>query len=232
MRRRVVRQNEDRFTAVLDECARHAVEEIRLHAPQAVEILLDRVHRHFRPASAELGQPIVVAVPPHDVRIFRPMPDRLAKHRGNDAIWRPLQQLPGEAAADAVAHIKEFADAEMVHQPELVVGECVPRILDRNRTGRLAAIGVALVHRDAVEVVFEFLHRVEHCGRPIADPRVQAPAGGDQQRKAGAGLLVADADVAFLIERHGSLSLHCVSVREFSAIFASAQPRCADFLLS
>src|SRR5205823_13173453 len=28
-------------------------------------------------------------------------------------------------------------------------------------------------------------------------------AGGDQQRKAGAGVLVADADVPFLIERHG-----------------------------
>jgi hypothetical protein len=33
------------------------------------------------------------------------------------------------------------------------------------------------------------------------------PPGGDQQRKAGAGLLVADADVAPVIKRHGSLSL-------------------------
>src|SRR4030095_11256002 len=32
----------------------------------------------------------------------------------------------------------------------------------------------------------------------------------DQQREARAGLLVADADVALFIERHGSLSLSCV----------------------
>ena len=134
------------------------------------------------------------------------MPDGLAEHRGDDAIGRPLQQLAGKAAADAVAHVKEFADAEMVHQPELVVGEGVPRVLDRDRTGRLAAIGVALVHRDAAEIVLEFFHRVDHRGRPIADPRVQAAAGGDQQWEAGAGLLVADADVAFLVKRHGSFS--------------------------
>ena len=83
-------------------------------------------------------------------------------------------------------------------------------VLGRHRAGRLAAIGVALVHRDAAEVVLERLHRVEHGGRPIADPRVQAAAGGDQQREAGAGLLVADADVAFFVERHGSFSLHSV----------------------
>ena len=33
------------------------------------------------------------------------------------------------------------------------------------------------------------------------------PPGVDQQREAGAGLLVADADVALVIKRHGSLSL-------------------------
>src|SRR2546422_3523109 len=34
---------------------------------------------------------------------------------------------------------------------------------------------------------------------------VQAPTRGDQQREAGASLLVADADVALFVERHGSL---------------------------
>src|SRR5437868_7665662 len=83
-----------------------------------------------------------------------------------------------------------------------------------------------------MEVVLERFHRIEHRSRPIADPRVQAPAGGDQEREAGAGLLVADPNVAIFVERHGILSLHCVSVGEFSAIFASAQPRCARLLLS
>ena len=90
----------------------------------------------------------------------------------------------------------------MIHQPELVVGERIPRVVDRHRAGRFAAIGVALVHGDAAEVVLEHLHRVEHRGRPVADAGVQAAARGDQQRKAGAGFLIADADVAFLIERH------------------------------
>jgi hypothetical protein len=134
------------------------------------------------------------------------MPDGLAEHRGDDAVGRPLQQLAGEAAADAVAHIKEFADAEMVHQPELIVGERVPRVLGRNRISRLAAVGVALVHRDAMEIVLECLRRVEHRSRPVADLRVQAAAGSDQQREARACFLVADADVSFFVKRHGSSS--------------------------
>src|SRR5260370_35692365 len=108
---------------------------------------------------------------------------------------------------------RSLADAEVVHQPQLVVGEGAPRVIDRDRAAGFAAIGVALVHRDAAEIVLEGLRGVKHCGGPIADPGVQAPAGGDQQREAGAGVLVADADVALLIKRHGSLSLHSVMYR-------------------
>jgi hypothetical protein len=43
------------------------------------------------------------------------MADALAEHSGDDAVGRPLHQLPGKATADAVAHIEEFADAEVVH---------------------------------------------------------------------------------------------------------------------
>src|SRR6202043_660686 len=100
-------------------------------------------------------------------------------------------ELSGKTAADAVAHVEELTDAEMVHQPQLVVGEGVPRVAGGDRAAGFAAIRVALVHRDAVEIVFESLHRVEDSGRPIADPGVQASAGGDQQWEAGPGLLVA-----------------------------------------
>jgi hypothetical protein len=117
----------------------------------------------------KIGQPILVAVPIHDIRVFRPLANGLAEHRSHDAVGRSLQQLPGEAAADAVAHVKEFADPEMVHQPELIVGEGVPHIVDRHRTRRLAAIDIALVHRDAAKVVLELFHRVDHRGRPVAD---------------------------------------------------------------
>ena len=114
----------------------HAVEEIGLHAPQAVEILVDRVLRHLGAALLEIGQPIIRAVPVHDSRIFRPIADGLVEDRGDDAVGRPLQQFAGKAAADAVAHEEELPDAEMVHQPELVVGKGVPGVLGRHRAGR------------------------------------------------------------------------------------------------
>ena len=93
----------------------------------------------------------------------------------------------------------------MVHQPELVVGEGVPRVLDRHRTGEFAAIGIALVHGDAAEVVLELFHRIDNGSLPVADARIQSAAWDHQQREAGAGLLVANANVTPLMERHGNL---------------------------
>jgi hypothetical protein len=123
-------------------------------------------------------------VPDQDVRIFGPMADGLAEHGGDDALGRTLQQLAGEATADAVAHEEEFADPEMVHQAKLVVGEGVPRVLDRHRTGGFAAIGIALVHGDAAEVAAELFHRIDDGGPPVADARIQSAARDDQQREA------------------------------------------------
>ena len=54
------------------------------------------------------------------------MADTLAEDGGDDAVRRPLQQLPGKAATNAVAHVEELVDAEVIHQPELVVGERLP----------------------------------------------------------------------------------------------------------
>ena len=89
---------------------------------------------HLGPTGAEIGQPVVRAVPHHDVGVFRPVPDALVEHRRDDAVRRPLQQLPGEAAASAVAHVEEFADPEMAHQPKLVVGKGVPPLVGRYRS--------------------------------------------------------------------------------------------------
>ena len=65
-------------------------------------------------------------MPIHDGRIFGPMADGLAKDSADHTVGRPLHQLPGKAAADAVADEEELLDPEVVHQAELVVGECVP----------------------------------------------------------------------------------------------------------
>jgi hypothetical protein len=105
------------------------------------------------------------------------VPNRLAQHGCQHTLRGPLDELEGKRAADAVSHEEELPDAEVVHQPELVVGEGAPRVIDRDRTGGLAAIRIALVHRDAAEIVLEGLRGVEHGSRPIADLGVQATAG-------------------------------------------------------
>ena len=45
--------------------------------------------------------------------VFRTVPHRLAEYRRGDALGGPFEQRAGEAAADAVAHEDEFADAQM-----------------------------------------------------------------------------------------------------------------------
>src|SRR5512135_3654672 len=104
----------------------------------------------------------------------------------------------------------------MIHQSELVVGERVPRVIDRHRASGLAAIGVALVHGDAAEVVLELFHRIDDGVRPVADARVQSAARDDEQRKAGADVLIADANVTSLIERHRNLPNYCSAAAAFA----------------
>jgi hypothetical protein len=128
------------------------------------------------------------------------MTSGLAEHGGHDPLGGTPHQLHGERAADAVAHKEKLLNAEMVHQPELVVGEGAPRIVDGDRAGRFPVIGIALVHRDAAEVAFELLGSVEHRSLPLSDARVQTTTRGDQQREAGAGLLIANPDIALFIE--------------------------------
>jgi hypothetical protein len=91
----------------------------------------------------------------------------------------------------------------VIHEGEVVVGVGVPRPIHLERPGRLAARCVAQVGRDTAVLVLEFLDRVE--GRPVrheADGRVLAPAGDDEQREAGAGLLVVNADLTLVAKRH------------------------------
>jgi hypothetical protein len=132
--------------------------------------------------------------------------DRLHQHARHYAVWRPLHQFQGKASADTVAHEKELLDSEMVHQSQLVVGECVPWVSGGDWAGKLAAVRVALIHCDATELVLEYLHRVENRIGPVAYARVQAAAGDEEKRKAAPGFLITDPDISLLILRHGSLS--------------------------
>src|SRR4051812_36871604 len=85
----------------------------------------------------------------------------------------------------------------------MVVGIGVPRPVGFERTGGLAALGVAQIGGDDAVAVLELVERVERMGLQPLDRRVQAAARNDQQRKTGAGLLVMDADIGFFVERHG-----------------------------
>src|SRR5687767_7698525 len=134
------------------------------------------------------------------------MADCLDQHTRRHAFGCPLHQFHREAPADAVAHEKKLPDPKMVHQAQLVVGKCVPRVGGRNRAGGLAAVRVALIHRDAAKLVLEYLHRVENRSAPIADARVKPAAGDEEQGEAGTSFLITNSDIAFLVKRHGYFS--------------------------
>src|SRR6185295_9138845 len=116
---------------------------------------------------------------------------------------RALDQLPDERPTDAVADHHEAADAQVIHEGEVVVGIGVPWPIDLEGPGGLAARRVAQIGGDAAVLVLEFRSRVER--RPVrheADGRVLTAAGDDEQRNAGAGLLVVNADRTLLEKRH------------------------------
>ena len=90
-----------------------------------------------------------------------------------------LQQIPDEGPANTEAEHQELVDAQMIHQAEMVVGIGIPRPVDLERAGGLAAVGVAQVRRDAAVLSLELLDRVEGVGEG-GDRRVQSPAGDEQ----------------------------------------------------
>src|SRR5262249_37660693 len=89
-------------------------------------------------------------------------------------------------------------------------------------------------HRDDAELVVEHRQGIERrLLADVADGRVQAPAGDRQHGEAGPGLLVVDADLALLVERHGFLPAgwRCVAVEPSGnppavATEPSARARC------
>src|ERR1700693_3643620 len=93
----------------------------------------------------------------------------------------------------------------MIHQAELIVGVGIPGPVDLDRAGGLAGGGVAQVRRDAAILSLELLDGVE--GRVAGEEgygRVQSPAGKQHQWESGPGLLIADANGAFFVERASS----------------------------
>src|SRR5262245_48262340 len=89
----------------------------------------------------------------------------------------------------------------MIHQAELIVGIGFPRPIDLDRAGGLAVGGVAQVRRDATIFSLEFLDRIKGgvAGKE-GNGRIQSSARKQQQREAGTGLLIVDANWASFVE--------------------------------
>src|SRR5271155_1273264 len=108
----------------------------------------------------------------------------------------------------------------------MVIGVCIPRPVDLKRAGGLAGIGVAQVRRNAAVLSLELLDRVKGTAAGQAgDRRIQSPAGDEQQRKAGTGVLVVNANVAFFVKGHGSSSLDQPAEQTSAALRPSPLPR-------
>src|SRR3984885_2042220 len=72
--------------------------------------------------------------------------DRVLQHCGSDTVGRDLAKLQAEAAADAAAQRMEPAEAEMIHQGEMIGGVGVPAVGGLYCSARSSR--VALVHRN------------------------------------------------------------------------------------
>src|SRR6516162_1979749 len=210
VRRDVVRQHQYRRLTSAYEIARHGEYEVSVRAVHLADEGVDHLHRDVGPTGAQRRAPALDVILVEEVGNLRAEAARLRQHGGDDAPGRAPQQVPDERGADAEAHHHELPDAEVVDHAELVVGVGVPWSVDLERTGGLAAIGVAEVRRDNAVLALELLHRVKGVVRKARNRRVESAAGDHQQRKAGADLLVLDADDAFFVKRHRNFSLQYV----------------------
>ena len=131
------------------------------HRAAAAELAADAEHELAVPhVPAERGERRIVELRALRLLLLRPLgeafgevfgmirmqADRVLQHRGRHAVGCDLAQLQAEAAADAAAQRVEPAEAQMVHQREMVGGVGVPAVIGLDRGARAA--GVALVHGD------------------------------------------------------------------------------------
>src|SRR4029450_12300471 len=137
MRRDVIRQYEYGRLALAPEIARHGEDEVGVRAEHPGHELLDSLCRDLGPALNQLRTPSRYAGVVHDVGHLGPEPDGLRRHARDDAIRRPLDQVPDERAANTEAKHHELVDAQMIHQTDMVVGVRIPRPVDLERAGRL-----------------------------------------------------------------------------------------------
>ena len=119
MRGDVIRQHQDRRLAMADHVAGDAVEKVGVHPVEIVQVLVDGGLIHLRMLGHILRRPAIAAVAVHDVRVFRPEADALTENGSLNPFRHALNQLPGKAAANAVAHDGELFHAQIVEQSQM-----------------------------------------------------------------------------------------------------------------
>ena len=116
-----------------------------------------------------------------------------ALHATNVELRSALDQLPDERAPDAVADHHEAPDAQVIHEGEVVVGIGVPRPIELERPGRLAARRVA----------WPFYARFSG-----AAPRAAEHVGARKRLFLGDRHAVVDTSVLDAAERRGRAARH------------------------
>ena len=132
----VIRQDQYGRLTTAHEIARHGEDEVGVGAEHPVQ---ESVGHFLR----DVGRRLTTS--PAPTRSFGcrsrrwaapPEPDRVRRHRRDDAIRGPLYEVPDEGSRNAEAEHHELVDAQVIHQTEVVVSIGIPRPVDLERTGR------------------------------------------------------------------------------------------------
>src|SRR5688572_3608629 len=103
MPRSVIRQDQDRRLTTLDEVARHCEHEVRVAAEHSAQEFVSHFMRDLRSPLDQWCGPAGGLTFIKRVRQLRPEPHRLRWHCRDDAIGRPLDEVPDERTRNAEA---------------------------------------------------------------------------------------------------------------------------------
>src|SRR5437867_1537787 len=110
MPRGVVRQDQYWRLTTLHEVARHRKYEVRVVAEHSVQELVGHFVRDVGASLDDLCGPAGCLTLIKGVRQLRSEPDRLRGHCRDDAIWRPLDEVPNEGPGNAETEHHELVD--------------------------------------------------------------------------------------------------------------------------
>src|SRR6266850_5040297 len=120
------------------EIARHREDKVSAVGVHAGEKVVDHGHGEVGALLAQRRSPALDVVLVEQVEHLGPGAAGLHHRGGHHALRSPLDEVVDHGPADAEAHDQELPDAEVVHQPELVVGVGVPGAVDLQGAAGLA----------------------------------------------------------------------------------------------